>query len=432
MTSETHYDVIIVGARCAGAGLAIRLANAALNILLVDRATFPSRPNVPSAPFIHSGTMRLLDELGIQERDYAQPGSRIERFVADFVNGVVAEMAIVDSDLPCAYFYGIDRAHFDHALWRCASNCPTVTALDGFAVTHIQREASGRVAGIRGKSSAAEASFTADLVVGADGRFSFCARQFGAAVIEAKNAHTAAAYTAEFTNVDDYSPQVPHAVTTYNTGKGLMILMIPIGERAYHIGVVTQTRNAAFGVQGHERAYMDSLRGIPHLWNRLRHAQRMTEVVGIRRVENGYRQSWGSGWALVGDAVHYKDPSDGQGIYDALLGSKLLAQSIITWKHHGAAWEVAGAHYQQVLKEATYPMFLQTVANVRQNLYTPMPDFLFRIVAGGLMNNATFKAQFLRYLAREIEPGAFQRVVKTLPFIMAKDAILGPLRRSKD
>ena len=185
---------------------------------------------------------------------------------------------------------------------------------------------------------------------------------------------------AEFTNVDDYSTQYPNAITTYNTGKGLMILMVPIGERSYHIGIATQTKNANFGEQGHETAYMDQLKRIPHLWNRLKQAERVTDVVGIKRIENGYRDAWGRGWALVGDAVHYKDPSDGQGIYDALLGSKLLAQSIRDWKHNDVAWEVAGAQYQQTLKAATHPTFLQTVANVKQSLYTQAPEFLFKII----------------------------------------------------
>lgn len=429
---DKHYDLIIIGGRCAGASLAIRLAKSDLKILLVDRATFPSHPNVPSAPFIHSGTIRLLNELGLQESDYANPNSKIERFVADFVNGVVTEMAIVDGDLPTDYFYGIDRAQFDYALWQHASSFPTMTACDGFAVTKIQKDDLGNVIGIHGKASDSEVSYTADLIIGADGRFSFSARQFGAKVIEEKNKHASAVYIAEFTNVDDYSTQYPNAITTYNTGKGLMILVIPIGERAYHIGIATQTKNVNFGEQGHETAYMDQLRGIPHLWNRLKQAERVTDVVGIKRIENGYRDAWGQGWALVGDAVHYKDPSDGQGIYDALLGSKLLAKSISDWKHNGVAWEVAGAQYQQALINATHATFLQTVANVKQSLYTQVPDFLFKIMGRGLMNNSMFKTQFLRYLAREIEPKEFQQVMKKLPIIMVKEAMSNLFKRSKN
>src|SRR5262245_21763207 len=84
--SENHYDVIIIGARCAGASLALRLAGNSVKILLVDRTTFPSLPNVPSSPFIHPGTLRLIDELGIDECEYTFPGAKVEHFVVDFVN----------------------------------------------------------------------------------------------------------------------------------------------------------------------------------------------------------------------------------------------------------------------------------------------------------------------------------------------------------
>ena len=45
------------------------------------------------------------------------------------------------------------------------------------------------------------------------------------------------------------------------------------------------------------------------------------------------------------------------------------------------------------------------------------------------MNNAMFKMQFLRYLAREIEPKEFQQVMKKLPFIMVKEAVSGLVGR---
>jgi len=40
--SENRYDVIVVGARCAGSPVAMLLATAGHRVLLVDRATFPS------------------------------------------------------------------------------------------------------------------------------------------------------------------------------------------------------------------------------------------------------------------------------------------------------------------------------------------------------------------------------------------------------
>src|SRR5262249_47405939 len=160
-----------------GASLALRLAGQDLKILLVDRATFPSLPNVPSSPFIHPGTMRLMDELGIDEAEYTLPGARVERLVVDFVNYFHAVMPTSRMGLGRDYCYGIDRKVFDHALWNHAARTPGVSARDRFSVTGILKDGSGIVGGISGKpSNSPSESYTADLVVGADGRFSFSAR----------------------------------------------------------------------------------------------------------------------------------------------------------------------------------------------------------------------------------------------------------------
>jgi len=404
--SKNHYDIIIIGGRCAGASLALRLAGNNLKILLVDRATFPSLPSVPSAPFIHPGTMRLLDELDIPETEYMHVGGKIERFVvANFENYFLTEMPTSRMKLDRNYFQGIDRMLFDETLWKHAARVPGVTAREGFSVMQILKDASGTINGMSGKTAeGSQESFTADLVVGADGRFSFSARQFGAKVIEEQNQFTSAAYYADWENVDDYSPDYPNAITTYNAAQGFMLLVIPVAERKYAIATVMKSSDAHFGAQNLEPAYLEGLQRAPHLWHRLKNARQVTQVVGMRPIENGYREAFGANWALVGDAVHYKDPSDGQGIYDALLESKLLAQAILDWKKNGTAWVVAGARYQQTMMEATHATFKRTVANVKQTLYTPVPRFLFKTLVRWMTNNPNFQTQFLRYLARATHP----------------------------
>ena len=52
------YDVIVIGARCAGAPTAMLLARKGYKVLLVDRAAFPSE--IPHGHFIHRhGPARL-------------------------------------------------------------------------------------------------------------------------------------------------------------------------------------------------------------------------------------------------------------------------------------------------------------------------------------------------------------------------------------
>jgi 2-polyprenyl-6-methoxyphenol hydroxylase-like FAD-dependent oxidoreductase len=60
------YDVIVVGARCAGAPTAMLLARKGYRVLMVDRATFPS--DTISTHLIHAPGVSALKRWGLLER----------------------------------------------------------------------------------------------------------------------------------------------------------------------------------------------------------------------------------------------------------------------------------------------------------------------------------------------------------------------------
>src|SRR3954469_21128870 len=117
MSEPGDHDVVIVGGRPAGSALAARLGARGHKVLVVDRATFPSVPAVPSSPTLHPGAMRLLDELGIEEAAYADPHARIARFAFEFSTYFITLMKMPEvHGRDC--FYGVDRSRFDHLLWK--------------------------------------------------------------------------------------------------------------------------------------------------------------------------------------------------------------------------------------------------------------------------------------------------------------------------
>ena len=59
------YDVVIVGARCAGSALALMLAREGLKVLVIDRANFPS--DTMSGHFIQPAGVSCLRRLGLFE-----------------------------------------------------------------------------------------------------------------------------------------------------------------------------------------------------------------------------------------------------------------------------------------------------------------------------------------------------------------------------
>ena len=105
------YDVIIVGARCAGSPLARRLAIDGAKVLLVDRATFPSE--IPHGHFIHRGGPRRLQEWGLLDKVAAVCTPVTEQLVdfGDFP--LVSRNLAIDG---VAWGYGPRRALFDKIL----------------------------------------------------------------------------------------------------------------------------------------------------------------------------------------------------------------------------------------------------------------------------------------------------------------------------
>lgn len=403
---EKQYAVIIIGGRIAGASLAIRLAQQNVRVLLIDRTTFPSWPSVPSSPMVHPGTMRLLDELGLGEGDYTHPEGRVTHFILDMMGKYQAVMPTELLQLDRNYIYGIDRNKFDTVLWQRTKSLPTVTACEDFAMTDIVKDAAGRVTGITGKSGqGAEEQISAGLVVGADGRFSMAAHKFGARPFEELNEYPSASYHAEWDGVASYSDKYPNPIVVYQLGNGFSLLCIPIDKHKYIIANYMRTSDADFEGKLEEH-YLQMVQSVPRLRDQLKNARRVTRIVGVRRIDNGYRQAYGDGWALVGDAFHYESPLDGQGIYNALLASKLLAEAIQQWKS-GKPWQQAGEEYQQRFYTSSHAMLKQTVKRVQQELYTNPPPFVVNTLMRWVLTDPGYQQQFLRYLSRAIEPDSF-------------------------
>src|SRR5262245_40342809 len=170
------YDVIVVGARVAGAATAMLLARQGVRVLAVDRASFPSdtisshQLQVPGAALLHQwGLLGKLTAAGT-------PPARRVRF--DAGGGLV-----MDGQFPA--LEGIDalysprRTLLDSILVEAAREAGAEVR-ENFRVTQVTA-AGGRVTGIRGSSRGGPiVSEAASLVIGADGKRSLVATAVGA------------------------------------------------------------------------------------------------------------------------------------------------------------------------------------------------------------------------------------------------------------
>jgi 2-polyprenyl-6-methoxyphenol hydroxylase-like FAD-dependent oxidoreductase len=157
VSTEFRHDVVIVGARCAGATLAVFLARAGASVLLLDKDRLPS-DQILSTHTIHPPGMDVLDEVGVGESVRAvAPPTHIMRLRKND--------AFVDIE-----FAG------GKGLLQDAAASAGVEVLDRTRVTSLVRDGD-RVVGVRTTGPAGqEHVFRASLVVGADGRHSTVAR----------------------------------------------------------------------------------------------------------------------------------------------------------------------------------------------------------------------------------------------------------------
>jgi 2-polyprenyl-6-methoxyphenol hydroxylase-like FAD-dependent oxidoreductase len=397
---DGDHDVIIVGGRPAGASLAARLGKLGRRVLVVDRADLASRPHVPSCPTLHMGTIAMLDELGIPESAYAADAVRFDLFVIEFSKHFTARIPIPPVH-GRGYGYSIDRAPFDRVLWESLGQYPTVTARTEFTVDEVLRDDAGRVCGVRGHGRGGEPEVhRAPWVIGADGRFSFVARQVGSDVVEESAEKVSTVYFADWSGL---APLVPgrDLVQVHTTGRGLNVLFFPLA--AGRTTICIHERADRVDVGGDAEAWYEArVRSQAPVAARLASARRETPVIGLKRVGNGYRTPAGPGWALVGDAVHFKDPVDGQGIYDALVETKILAEELGRWKPGDDRALVDS--YGRRVHEATHGMFLATCKRLADELYSEPPTIVIRTMIRWMLNDEEYQHRFLRFLGREIPP----------------------------
>lgn len=415
-SKEGSFDVVIVGGRVAGASLAIRLGRAGKRVLLVDRATFPSRPTVPSCPIVHAGTMALLDELGVDEASYADETARFSTLVLGF-DGKFMARASVPRAHGRDYVMGIDRATFDQALWDRVGAFPSVERRSGFAFEELVKDARGRVIGIRGTDArpdgdtaggGAQRVFRAPWVIGADGRYSAVARKANARVTEDSD-RVSTVYYADWTGLTPPSPAISadtRCMQVLTNGRGANLLLFPMPEGKTTIG--THERADQVSVEGDAEAYYArTIDSFSFARARLHRAKRASSLVGIKKIANRYVEPGGPGWLLVGDAAHMKDPVDGQGIYDALLETKILAELLCSPGRQGgdsAGVDTLPARWAVELRAATHGFFVETLGRLQRELYTTPPPIAVRTALKWLMTDPVYHERFFQFATRSIRP----------------------------
>lgn len=330
MERKPTYDVIVVGARIVGASTAALLAQRGFNVLLLDKATFPS-PTI-SCPVIFGNSLHILNRFGAEQVIERLGAPRLRLYGTDY--GFARFVGHLPAYAGRDYAYSVQRIRLDEAIARHVEQLPNVTLREGFGVTELVWE-QGRGVGVRGRlhGGALEEIQARYAVVGADGRTSLIARLVAAREYNVQAAH-GYAYYAYYRNV---TPLDEPSAIGYRA-PGLSILVFDADQDLTVLSMGGTTPAFAVARKDPEGTLLNAIQRVPELARRIEHAERATPVVGLAPTGMFYRQPFGRGWALVGDAGMRLDPITGQGIYQGLHAGELLVGAL-TQVRAGAAWE---------------------------------------------------------------------------------------------
>jgi 2-polyprenyl-6-methoxyphenol hydroxylase-like FAD-dependent oxidoreductase len=362
--SENRYDVIVVGARCAGSPVAMLLATAGHRVLVVDRATFPS--DTMSTHLVHPPGVTALRRWGLLDRVVATGCPPIDTYAFDLGPFTLAGSPGT-TDSPVAY--SPRRTVLDKILLDAAAEAGAEVR-EGFTVTDLLID-DGRVTGIGGRAKGgATVTERARFVVGADGLHSLVARTMRPEQYHEKPPLQCSYYTywsgLPMHGRFEVYLRSPRAFAAWPTNDDLTLV---IGGWPY--------REFDTNKRDIEGNYLAIIGLAQDFAERIRGATREERFVGTA-VPNYFRKPYGPGWALVGDAGYHKDFITAQGIQDAFRDAELCATALDQVLTGARSFDEAMADYQSTRDEQVLPIYDFTT---QLATLEPSPPDLQRLLA---------------------------------------------------
>ncbi len=377
MVLERTYDAVVVGARISGCAVALQLARRGWRVALVERKHRPL-PTTLSVPIVHArglarfralglwpALQRILPELKPQRTVWMHPAAGI------IIQGNIPAHAGFDAS------YILPRERIDEALlaYILAQEPEAITFYEAHTLVDLLRGDANEVTGVVVQreddsgytlSGVRQIELRAPLVIGADGRMSTLARLVQARPYNTRESSTTLYYSyargVEWSGLADLlflGAAQQRLVVMSEVAPGLQVLstFFPVEQ----FGEFRLNR---------ERELWRSWQTVPELRGRLDRLELLGQVQGLTPQPGYFRPAGGPGWALVGDAAHFKDPASGQGFHDALFTVERFLDAVDTINAGGplseeqaaSIWPLAAARMQRARDRALRPMYAFTYA----------------------------------------------------------------------
>ena len=349
--AKNLHDVVVVGARVAGAPTAMLLARQGLDVVIVDRAELPS--DTLSTHAISRGGVVQLSRWGLLGEVLASGAPPI-RSLSFHTHGrsVVKEV----KDLAGVDHLLAPRRHVLDAILLRAAEEAGATVQTEVSVTNTLTDRRGRTIGVTVRDrDGVTRELHARFVIGADGVRSRVARSVGARTVEDRGPTGAMAYL--------YVAGLDAEGFEFHLGDRTLDGVYPTHGGEANVWLCRPEPEALLGLGGPAASFLDLLgESSPELVARLGSARITSPVRVATELPNHIREAAGPGWALVGDAGYHRDPITGHGITDAFRDAELLARQLGAVLRDDAPEREAMAAYAAGRDRALRPVFDVTFA----------------------------------------------------------------------
>ncbi|MGH8249683.1 MAG: NAD(P)/FAD-dependent oxidoreductase [Steroidobacteraceae bacterium] len=383
------FDVIVVGARCAGSPTAMLLARKGYRVLVVDRANFPS--DTVSTHILHPLGAAALSRWGLLDRLTATGCPPIHIYAFDFGPFALAG-GPGTSDAPVAYCPR--RTVLDKLLVDAAAQAGAEMR-EACAVQEVLVE-DGRVVGLKLRSRRGGTDIErAQLVVGADGW-----RSIVAEAVQPERYDEKPPLLAGYYSYWSGLPMSGRFETYIRESRGFGVA--PTHDELTMVIVGWPYAEFAANKKDIEGNYLKAIELAPVFADRLRAARRETRFAGAA-VPNYFRKPYGPGWALVGDAGYNRDFITGQGIMDAFHDAELCSTAIDRGLSGTRPFDAAMSEYHRMRDARVKAMYEFTCQLATLEPPPPEMQRLFAAIHG----NPEAMDGFARMNAGTISPAEF-------------------------
>ena len=313
------HDVIVIGGGPAGSTAATLLAHRGFSVLLLEREKFP-RFQIGESLLPYNND--LFDRLGVT--DQLKHGDFFPKYGASFVtgDGKISYTFRFDRNLPEQYHrsFQVKRAEFDELLLRNAASAG-VEVREETTVTSVDLSDPLRAMVEIASGERHEARFVLD----ASGHGAVLGNRVGekADIASLKKV----AFFAHYRGVP--RPEGRDAGNTVIVVlQNAWFWMIPVNHELMSVGLVVDRDHVLRCGLEPEELLNQTIAATPWIAERMRNAERTTQIYARRDFSYRMKQIVGENYALVGDAAGFIDPIFSTGVFIAMKSADVAASAV--------------------------------------------------------------------------------------------------------